>query len=75
MYEVHGVVAYISSQVQKVVRKFRAQIVCAHYLAQLVLGWLVQYEASSTLVIMLKQKDDSLPDMTRLSKGGVAKVG
>lgn len=30
MYEVHGVTAYIPSQVEDVVGKLRAQFICAH---------------------------------------------
>ena len=54
MYEVHGVTAYISSQIQHVVCKLRAQLIGTHYLAQFVLCRLVQNEASTSLVIMLE---------------------
>lgn len=60
VYEVHSITAHISSKVKEVVCKLRAQLICAHYLAQLVLCRPVQDEASAGDVVMLKQEDDSL---------------
>ena len=56
----HGIMPYISSQIQNIVCKFRAQVVGTNQLPQNMLGWLVQDEASTCGFIMLKEEDDRL---------------
>lgn len=60
MQKMHGIMPYISSQIQNIVCKLGAQIVGTNQLSQHMLGWLVQNEASTCSVIMLKEEDDCL---------------
>jgi len=60
MQKMHGIMPYISSQIQNVVCKFGAQVVGTNQLSQHMLSWLVQDEAGTCSVIMLKEEDDRL---------------
>ena len=60
MYEVHDIMTNIASKVQHIVCKLWAELICPHKLAQPVLCWLVQDEASAGIVVMRKEEDDRL---------------
>jgi hypothetical protein len=60
MQKMHGIIPYISSQIQNIVCKLWAQVVGTNQLPQHMLSWLVQDEASTCSVIMLKEEDDCL---------------